>query len=807
MRYKDLYCEFYDLFSSESEELRKASIAQTPVFTPNPTPAPVKLRTGLSTSQRLAHLFIETVSLNSDAFEAATLVSIAEHKENISQKNNSFEAMCVIGAFLSIATIAHDYKALSKQHRFLEEKGLANPMSHTEIIEETLKKNSATLAIIALNTVAYGFSLAPDPTFVTNVVSTVLFFAIGIYSATKQAIAARHTHQMLKAVIANKPLLSDGPKTYQEFLTEILKKQPENLILIEAFLTAGRELKAADIDLEKTKLTQNEWHSLVKETLKFKRNLGIFNAIRTLISSLAYSILLIPGMLASMSLKMAQVLTPLAHATGIAGYLTAASMSIIKIAEYFTQRSIFKHFILNKTKFAASLVYTERVFSDEDLKTLEFKNNSKSAKAFADEIEKQGLHPTLQILRSLKDNDPLFSKYPKLRIKIERLKSSDSEKRIDWIKDIGLFIGSVAAVSEVEAKALKKKLKATAEVTREHIHLADSIFKMLTQNTLTGFPEPLHEHIQFLKTRLDSGAAVQLGQLDRALGALKKYADDQIPQPVFSKVHISQFKKAAKLYREFNNLSETIDALSRLRTSHPFYKEHRELIEDLKIGGTDSIVIERLRELDTLDQLAQVPQLHPAYAPKARQPEASNGSSVASSESFEEHKTPAEVKPVLEAKEPALVPTNSTRKIIKYLKTNPPADHKESIRTGLSLSNEELKKIKQILEAHRANQTPLEKAQEKLDFKFERLDTALDEMLSALKRIVFSKSPEGKHFIEHLKESIKFGYAPVIQSDLLHLYAHLHPDLKAENLSFHTDMLLFDSPIPLRTSTFTPRQP
>ena len=453
---QDLYLNFHQLFGMESETLKTRLKEANAGAVPQDA-----AQTAESTSQNFLAFFIRITGLGMELLDGSTMTSIGRNivagneAETSAQIFDSFRVLSGLGLLLGAASLMSDFANNVQQKRFLLAQGLWDPRRDIvkESLNEAFKQNRTSLLCATVAITATVLTSLPDPTFFTKVAATSLFLFLSFHGAIKQAMAAHESSKMIQAIQNNpRPLLekSDAKKlSYQEFLEQIIQKNPENKFLMSAFLSVGDELKKADFDFTKTTLSQNQWHELAIQTLKFKRSLQVLNSLRGFVLGIATGLMMIPIALTLLTIKTAQAIgvnfdsakavgTKLCNLLGAETAFTFTFATIAKLAQHFSQKSLFQRFILNKTDFSGSIVYVKKVFDSEQLKKLESTMLLEEIKTHP---KSKVLSGTVKILKNLKENDRLLSDIRGLKQKIEEFKQSDrSQLRFSALQEIERLI-------------------------------------------------------------------------------------------------------------------------------------------------------------------------------------------------------------------------------------------------------------------------------------------------------------------------------------------------------------------------------
>jgi hypothetical protein len=506
-----------------------------------------------------------------------------------------------------------------KRNQFLAAQGIELPLSDAMIARKVLNEHKMDVLILLASNIATGLLIVPDITTVfTKTPAAAIFILIGLYNATRTFYAAHQTTQKLSAV---KAITFDGQdntdKTYQEFVDSLIKKNPLNRRLIEGLLDAGKELSAANLNLQTTKLTNDEWKQLIEKTLNFKRTCQIISGIRILFSSIAVVFMMIPSAISLASAKLAIYLASFAPQSRFAGLLSSAGLTVLGTLQSFSQWSLFKYFVFKKLPFNDKLNFAQPIFSKNQIKPLFYRFTSTLAAEYALKIKERGLTDTLLILQNMKDNDPLFSKHPNLRELVQELHDGLNENKtqhaflinpqIAKIQAIADMIGSVPAITPTQRFYLGDLLKGSYARKAE---------LMLTSNQLTEKPllaYSAESQVLIVALRKAIEEKNELLVLKTLSELSTENPPKETPERVFTESEIQRFRQVAKnpargKKKDLPDLNTIItwfetltsDALTSAREK---YAEQpiRETLETLKnLDSQDATVIEQLYHLSRL---------------------------------------------------------------------------------------------------------------------------------------------------------------------------------------------------------------
>jgi hypothetical protein len=620
MSYSIAYSDYHQLFGRESVQLRDLVIRKKAIAVAAqsstveaPTPANIK--------EKLMTALLKMTDFSTMGLDVGTSTGMALDKETGSQINHSFTALAALSSFLSIVSLKNAMTEEKKRNQLFAAQGLELPLTDAQIARKVLNEHKMDLLILFASNIATGLLIIPDVTTIfTKTPAAAIFILIGLYNATRTFYAAHQTTQKLRAVKAITFEAEDKTnKTYQQFVDALIKKNPKNHRLIEGLLDAGKELSAANLNLQTTQLTDAEWKALVERTLNFKRTCQIISGIRILFSSIAVVFMMIPSAIALASAKLAMYLASFAPQSRFAGLLSSAGLTVLGTLQAFTQWSLLKRFVFKKLapETQQKLKMAEPVFSKAKIKGLFYRFNSKGAAEYALKIKELGLTDTLLLLQGMKDNDPLFSKHPELRGLLEELRQGLNEhgtkhqfgigEQIQKIQAIADMIGSVPALTVENKRSLLEAISDLPLLERRPLSLA---LNQLTAKPLLAYSEDSKKLIAQLRKGTDGTTEgnVLIIQLLSALAA--KNPPTPSPEPVFTEAEIKKFRQAANKrsdqegpkFKEIIAFLETLTS-DRLDSAREKYGENeiRDTLQTLKNDtNPDSIVCERLIHLSRI---------------------------------------------------------------------------------------------------------------------------------------------------------------------------------------------------------------
>jgi hypothetical protein len=595
MSCKYLYYDYHRLFNSESSALRER-VKQEQLVT-SIKALPDELIQPSAMKQKFLLFFLGMTDFSRNTFDIQTKIGIVSKEESTHEINQAYTALAAMGAFLTLMNPKKTYEESKKRHQFFAAQGIEPPKTNTTIAIEALSEHKKDLFILVASNIATGLLIIPDVTTVfTKGAAAGIFILIGLYNTVRTLYAASQTQQRLTALRSFKPQEDDKEKTYKDFIDEVLSKEIDQK-LIEALLNAGEELQAADLNLQTTQLTNQEWKALVEKTLSFKRNCQIMNAIRTIFSSIALLFTMIPSTVALATAKLATYLASFAPQSAIAGRITSISLLVSAMIQEFSQFSLFKRFVFKKLAddTQKKLKIAEPVFSKKEIKALFYRFNSESAARFALKIKALELTNTLILLQKMKDNDPLLAKHPTLKEKLDHLRDGLMKKhvlkeddQIQEIQAIADMIGSVPAITPTQRFHLGDLLKGD-DAKFELIFTSNE----LTRKPLLAYSEESQGLIRTLR------AAIAHKNEPLILNTLKQLSSENPPTPaperVFTKNDIQKFRKATKGHKLSKKFDEIIAWINTLTTDHSSLKEENsQLIQRLKSENTEEIIRNQL---------------------------------------------------------------------------------------------------------------------------------------------------------------------------------------------------------------------
>jgi hypothetical protein len=596
MSCKSLYYDYYELFNVESsllrEELRKEQLV-TPA-----KPTPTEIIQPSTLQERFWFLFLGMTDFSRNTLDIQTRVAIVSKEESPREINQAYTALAAMGAFLTLINPKKTYEASKKRHQFFAAQGIEPPKTDAMIAIEAISDHKKDWLILVASNIATGLLIIPDVTTVfTKGAAAGIFILIGLYNTVKTLYAANETQQRLSALRDFTPEADSNKKTYQAFIDEVLTQGVDKKVR-EALLNAGEELQAADLNLQTTTLTNQQWKILAEKTLSFKRNAQILNAIRTIFSTIALLFIMIPSTVALATAKLATSLASFAPQSAFAGRIASIGLIASAMAQQFSQFSLFNRFVFKKLPFNDKLKIAQPIFSKNQIKALFYRFSRESSVQFALKIKALGLTNTLLLLQKMKDNDPLLEKHPTLKQKLDHLKDGlnrqyvlKEDDQIQQIQAIADRIGSVPAITPTQRLYLGDCLSKASNSERFNLTFASN---QLTEQPLLAYEEESQKLIRRLKKAIAKKNEEVILITLRELSV--QHPPKAVPEAVFTEAELKKFQQAAKGQKHFGAFKEIIEWLHTLKSDHDALKipENRLLIERIKTETKPEIIRNQL---------------------------------------------------------------------------------------------------------------------------------------------------------------------------------------------------------------------
>jgi hypothetical protein len=518
--FQDLYCQFYGLFGEASDTLKSAATPEQKQAEGEHAPLMAQqlpkeiqeiLQEKSTLPQKYAKLFVHHAGLAVDAVDAGTMISISQNSASVQQIHDAFGAIAISASVMWMTSLGLTYKAIEAQRKRLYlDKILSAEEATKDMLEEAVKKSLLPGIFSMLSSIGTILILVPDPTFATKIVAASIFVGMNMYSAVKQFQAAAETSKMITLLKSIDIGLSDDIDagqmiSYHDFVQKIIQKNNSNPALIKTFLDIGEQLKNAHIDLTKTKLSATDWLALSEKALKFKRWTHIVNGVRSFFGGIVIGLAMGTGAVALLKATKA-IGQALSIKLGLPAMMSSGLLTSTKFIQHFSTPSLFKRMVLDhkSLQLSGSITFSTAVLGSENIKNLETKIMKLAIQKIR-ETENMDLTKTLVIVKNIRTDDLAFKSHPELRDLIEELKRADKDaNRIHLLKQIGEIMGSIPVITPREEKLGKLALEKASGLSKAEKTMTESVIKMLTENSLTGYPESVRKQVHALRERLFS---------------------------------------------------------------------------------------------------------------------------------------------------------------------------------------------------------------------------------------------------------------------------------------------------------------
>jgi hypothetical protein len=433
--------------------------------------------------EKFCSLFVYHMDLGLSGLTISSKVFSSTGVMNSNQNHGSSESVAVLDCVVSSVSVALNYQKIQERQKVLLRDGLISDSdlpAKKKIFLEALNQSKRDLILSMIGAVGTVLSVLPDPTFATKIIAAILFVGMNIHGAYGELKRARETLPMIQRVkklknlaAALTPDAEEASFSYHFFVEKVLREErskqnfdpAEFRALTNTLLTVGEQLKKSAVDLAATKLTRDEWFELAERTLKFKRKLHFFNAVRNLLTGLIKGLAMSVG--AALMLKPIQTLM---NKISLPYLLSSITFTVTKLVQNFTIHAFFKKQVLKKLNFGQKIQFSLPVFESGQIKILESKTMQFALKQILKEKD-QDLFKILKMLKTLKTGDAVLKNHPELHELIKELKQVDRDSlRINFLVKIGQAIGELnSTVTQSEEAPERAFLKTQPESISEVI--------------------------------------------------------------------------------------------------------------------------------------------------------------------------------------------------------------------------------------------------------------------------------------------------------------------------------------------------